>query len=428
VKIALSTLGCKVNQTESASIEGLLKNFGYEIVPFTEKADIYIINTCTVTSKSDYQSRQAIRKAHKEGGHIIVTGCYAELRPDEVKSIEGVDSVLKNAEKNRILDSILKLEKKTSPSEASINTGEHSLHLYYSSTRSRAFLKVQDGCNSNCAYCTVPLARGKSRSLEMNHVLKAFDILTDDKGYKEIVLTGIHIGRYGEDLRPKSSLFELVQAIAHKKKSVRLRLSSIEPEEFNLSFLSLIQGGLICSHLHFPLQSGSDSVLRAMKRQGSSGCFKELILTIYNKIPDIALGTDLITGLPGETEDDFSKTYNIVNELPLSYFHVFPFSPRPGTKAATMKNQNPPSIIKERAKILRALSQKKHREYSTRFIHRNLDVIIEDKVHNTSYAKGISENYLKVLLPAHKIIAGERIKVHVIGREHDSLICAPCRK
>lgn len=427
MKIAFSTLGCKVNQTESASIEGLLKSHGYEIVPFTEKADLYIINTCTVTNKSDYQSRQLIRKAHNKGGRVLVTGCYAELQKDEIKKIKGVDIILKNEEKSKILDYITaKFEHVKLPDSSLVEAKEQPLHIYYSSTRSRAFLKVQDGCDACCAYCTVPLARGKSRSLDMNKAIEAFDLLVD-KGYQEIVLTGIHIGRYGQDLKPQRSLFDLIQALINKKSDVRLRLSSIEPEEFNLSCLSFIEEGLICPHLHFPLQSGSDSVLNGMKRRGNSTYFKELILNIYNDIPDIALGTDLIAGLPSETEDDFMKTCNLVNELPLSYFHVFPYSARPGTTAASMKNQNPPSVIKERAKILRTISQTKHSHYMAGFTQKSLDIIVEDKIGNSEYAKGISENYLKVLLPASDVSPGQRIAADVMDIKQGHLLCIPQR-
>ncbi|HLC15982.1 MAG TPA: tRNA (N(6)-L-threonylcarbamoyladenosine(37)-C(2))-methylthiotransferase MtaB, partial [Thermodesulfovibrionia bacterium] len=398
MRAAFATLGCKVNQAESAAMEGLLAGSGAEVVPFEEKADLYIINTCSVTAKSDYQSRQLVRKASRSGGQVIATGCYAELKQDElIKAAAGAALFISNQEKQHIVQFINHLPFNSTLSEPLSETSCSSpSRFFYSSSRSRAFLKVQDGCDSYCAYCIVPFARGRSRSLPINEALEAFNRLAE-QGYQEVVFTGIHTGRYGRDFGTAYTLFNLVDKASQARPDIRIRLSSIEAEEFDPAFINMIQNRRLCPHLHIPLQSGSDEVLKLMNRKASVAYFKELVLAAAKQAPGIAIGTDVITGLPGESEKAFQMTYELLETLPISYFHVFPFSSRPGTLAEQMKNQVPVEVRKKRAALLRQLSQKKQLAYTVSFYGKLLDVITEDTC-DSSYLRGLSHNYLKVLV------------------------------
>jgi threonylcarbamoyladenosine tRNA methylthiotransferase MtaB len=413
VKIAIQTLGCKVNQSESAAIEGILRNNNYEIVAFSDSPDVCIVNTCTVTAKSDYQSRQLIRRAAKSGSRVIATGCYAQLNADDLSKIEGIDLVVGNSEKTGLINYLQNCSTKNDKPIIDVGMPNTPLKpLPYYSNRSRAFLKIQDGCNFSCTYCTVPLARGKSRSLNIQHVLTAVDDLKV-QGYKEIVITGIHIGSYGLDLHPKSSLLKILNEVTGAHPDIRFRLSSIEPQEFREEFLSLIKDGNLCPHLHIPLQSGSDKVLKLMNRGYSTEYYKQLINEILTKCPDISIGTDLITGFPDESAKDFDDTVKFIKELPLSYLHVFPYSRRPNTKAFMMQNHVSGIIMKSRVKILRAIGNKKKNDYMTKYLHSIMDVIVEDKHLKGHYHRGISDNYLRLFIDSHNLQPGQRIIVRV---------------
>lgn len=448
MRIAIATLGCKVNQSESASIEGILREKGYEIVPYTDPAiggaDVYVINTCTVTAKSDYQSRQLIRRAIKSGAKVIATGCYAQLRHEELSGIEGLTLIIGNSQKENLheyLKSVTFALSKTSrcwnvnsdrPSIV-VDSPETPLTLNpYSSDRSRAFLKVQDGCNFSCSYCSIPLARGRSRSLNLKDTLEAIDRLSN-AGYREIVLTGIHLGsyglaHYGELVEPRSSLTELVDKASSRNPSIRFRLSSIEPQEINTGLLSLIKQGRLCPHLHIPLQSGSDRILKAMNRGYSKSFFKNLIQDVSLNCPGIAIGTDVIAGFPGETEEDFQKTVMLLEDLPLSYIHVFPYSKRPNTKASQMPNQLTENIKRKRAGIIREVSKKKKYHYITRHLGQIMDVIIEGNISNNGLYKGISQNYLKVLLKGMGLSPGRLFKAKALEVRGEELFCEVVRK
>jgi threonylcarbamoyladenosine tRNA methylthiotransferase MtaB len=441
LKIAIQTLGCKVNQAESASIEGILRNNNYEVVNHTDNPDICIVNTCTVTAKSDYQSRQLIRKAAKTGVRIIATGCYAQLRPDELSKIKGVDLIVGNSEKDKIHKYVDKLSSPLTDPPVSLLTkgelkgGNRDFHTNifvdspdsklkprpYFSKRSRAFLKIQDGCDFSCSYCTIPLARGRSRSLIEQDVLKAVDHFSND-GYKEIVLTGIHIGSYGLDLQPESSLLTITEKIATNYQYIRLRLSSIEPYEFETGFLSLIQEGKVCPHLHIPLQSGSDRILGAMNRTYSTSFFEELINRIISMCPDISIGTDVIAGFPGETDKDFDDTLKFIEKLPLSYLHIFPYSNRPHTKAATLGNQINDKIKKSRVNKLLHLSKIKKNEYLKRNLGQVLDVIVEQKNETSGLYNAISENYIRLAVDHERLYQGQRLSVKVISFTDSGLV------
>lgn len=425
MRIAIQTLGCKVNQSESSSMEGMLRNEDHDIVGYDDNPDVCIVNTCTVTRKSDYQSRQLIRKAIKTGARVLATGCYAQLKPDELSKIDGLDLIIGNSDKKDIVSYINKLT--GSNAEPSINVNPHSSFLplqpYYS-TRSRAFLKIQDGCDFSCTYCTVPLARGKSRSLKQEDVLLTAGGLSYD-GYNEIVLTGIHIGCYGLDLNPKGTLSDIVNMLIGSFPHIRFRISSLEPHEIKDDFLPFIKNGNLCAHLHIPLQSGSDRILKAMNRNYTTDCYKKVINRILSACPDIAIGTDIITGFPGENEDDFNDTLEFIKELPLNYIHVFPYSKRSNTPASLFNDQINDKIKRDRVKTLIDISNKKRLASLNKSLGKILDVIIENKSLNDSLYKGISDNYLRLMIRANDLSKGQRIKVRVISLTKSGLYAEP---
>ena len=415
MKISIQTLGCKVNQSESFSIEGTLRNNNYQIVDKNGDPDVVIVNTCTVTANSDQESRQMVRRALKSGACVIATGCYAQLRPEELTEIKGLDLIVGNSGKQDIVDHLNNInalgEEKGEHASVCVNKPANSLELQpYYSKRSRAFLKVQDGCNFACTYCAVPKARGKSRSLGMEDALKAVDELSS-QGYKEIVLTGIHIGTYGLDLKPKSSFLELMDRMTGRYPDIRIRLSSIEPQEVTEDLLALIEERNICSHLHIPLQSGSDRILKLMNRRYNTDYYKQLINRIITEIPGIAIGTDIITGFPGESDKEFEQTVKFIEGLSLSYMHVFPYSKRPDTKASLLRDTISIKSKKDRAKKLIEISKIKKNAYMTQNLGRAVDVIVENKVITNGYYSAISDNYLKVLVKAEGLKSGQILNV-----------------
>lgn len=433
MKIAIQTLGCKVNQSESASLEGLLRNNKFEIVKYSDNPDVCIINTCTVTAKSDYQSRQLIRKAARSGAKVIATGCYAQLRPDELSKIEGLSFIIGNSGKDNLIPYLSALSDNCTISDESNNCrisisppdGPLNYQPYYSS-KSRALLKIQDGCNFSCTYCTVPLARGRSRSLSKADIIAAANMLVSD-GYKEIVITGIHIGSYGLDLSPKTTLSYIVKCLADHFPQIRIRLSSIEPQEFNNELLKLIEDGSVCPHLHIPVQSGSDNILKAMNRGYNTEYFKQIINNIITSCPDISIGTDLVIGFPGESDKDFYDTVNLINMLPLSYLHVFPYSKRPNTRASLFTDQIKGKIKRERVNTIIGIGNIKKMNYITSNIGRILDVIVEGKDDTNRYYKAISDNYLRLFVTSDNMNAGENHKVRVISLTDIGLIAEPLK-
>lgn len=426
MKVTIQTLGCKVNQADSASIEGALRNNNYKIVDYTDNPDVWVINTCTVTAKSDHQSRQLIRKAVRSGAKVIATGCYARLNSESLSKTKGLSVATDNADKTAIFSYLKKLS--TLSNDTIITNTENpesplTLQPYYSE-RSRAFLKIQDGCNFSCSYCTVPLARGKSRSLSKDDVLTSVENFVS-AGYREIVLTGVHIGSYGIDLDIKGSLVDITKKIASSYPEIRIRISSIEPNEFSHEFLALIKKGSVCPHLHIPLQSGSDKVLGMMKRGYRTGSYKQLINSILTECPDISIGTDVVAGFPGETDKDFDDTVKYLNDLPISYLHVFPFSKRPNTKASNFPNQISDLVKKARVKKLLELGEIKKKAYITKYLYHDLDVIVEKREKTSGYYGAISDNYLKVLVKSDYLRPKERLRVKVIAISGSNLITKP---
>ena len=404
IKVAISTLGCKVNQYESAGILERLDKGVFLQVPFNTKADCYIINTCTVTSRTDYQSRQLIRRAIRTNpdASVIVTGCYAQVAPQDIARIPGVTFVLGNAEKERIPE-IIKHIVKGDPQVLVSDICKARELSGFSPLKfpghTRAFLKIQDGCNSFCSYCIVPYARGPSMSLPESEVFGKIEMLARS-GYKEIVLTGIHLGAYGQDHIPPSSLFNILERVENNKTVERLRLSSIEITEVTDDVIRLMKKAtVICRHLHIPFQSGDDNILSAMKRNYDSIFFKNRLEEICRAIPDIALGTDVMVGFPSEREEEFNNTLRLIEELPVAYLHVFPYSERPGTVALRLPGRVNEAAKKRRSEILRNVGREKRKTFAERFIGQKLTVLVEDKKDKeTGCMKGFSDNYIPVLI------------------------------
>jgi threonylcarbamoyladenosine tRNA methylthiotransferase MtaB len=409
MRIAFATLGCKINQYETDLLRQDLAERGNTIVPFDAEADIYVINTCSVTAKSDIQCRQTIRSAVRRGtgAKVVVTGCYAETRPDEIRNIPGVNLVIGNREKLNIADHLM-------PSATA--TREHdrdSLPIRVVPGRTRAFLKIQDGCNNRCSYCIVPLARGGSRSAAPSAVMKVFDRLVRD-GCPEIVLTGIHIGTYGVELSERACLTDILAELVARSDRSRIRLSSIEPREITEGAIRLVGNG-VCRHLHIPLQSGDDAILASMKRNYTAAFYRELLERIARDVPGIALGADVMVGYPGEGETEFRNTMRLVESVPLTHLHVFSYSPRPGTAAASMKDQVPETVKKERSEALRRLGKEKNYAFRKKQQGVYLRVVVEDKVDpKTGLLSGLTDNYVRVQISnAGKDQIGKEIPVRI---------------
>lgn len=400
----MTTLGCKVNQCESAGIAEAIAVRGITLVPFEAEADCYIVNTCTVTSRTDDQSRRLIRQAIRRNpaAVVLVTGCYAQRAPEEIARIPGVRIVAGNGEKSRLTEFLDKVAAGKGPQ---VHVGDILSETKFSSLgatvipgHTRAFLKIQDGCNARCSYCIVPRVRGRSRSLQPADIQHGITTLAR-RGFCEVVLSGIHLGAYGRDLVPATDLTALVSRIVEERPIGRIRLSSIEPREITAELLSLMgSSGIVCRHLHIPLQSGDDGILAAMNRDYDAAFFRDLIQNILATIPGIAIGIDVMVGFPGETEAAFANTLRLVEELPFAYFHVFPFSRRPGTPAAVMPGQVPEADKKQRVERLRTIGAEKRRTFAEKFIGAPLAVLIEGKKDKpTGFFTGFSDNYIPVV-------------------------------
>lgn len=391
MRIAFATFGCKINQYETENLRDAAAEEGNAIVPFDGDADVYVINTCSVTGKSDYQCRQAVRAAVRrgKGAQVIVTGCYAETRPDDIRAIPGVTHVVGNRDKGDVLRLVAG---PVVPREKAVPVGAMG-----ASSRTRKFLKIQDGCDSRCAYCIVPRARGSSRSVPREEVLRSF-LGAASSGAPEVVLSGIHIGRYGMDLTPRSSLTELVQELVLQRGNARIRISSIEPREVTPGITDLLGNG-ICRHLHIPLQSGDDSILSSMGREYTVRDYRKVIDSVASAVPDVALGADVMVGFPGECDSHYENTKKLIEELPLTHLHVFSFSPRPGTPAASMDHQVAESVKRSRNEELRSIGLKKNLEFKKRFLGKRLEVVMEDRVADKEQRlSGLSDNYIKIVV------------------------------
>ena len=415
-RVAITTLGCKTNQFESAGMGESLQQQGYQTVPFTEEADVYIINTCTVTAKSDAESRKLIRRAARlnPAAQVVVTGCYAQLAADELSRLPNVRLVIGNSEKRdiaRLLAAAAEGEgASVAVSDISAESTAEPLPLESFAEHTRAFLQIQNGCNAFCAYCIVPYARGRSRSVPFDEVLAGVERFAA-AGFREVVLTGIHLGAYGKDLPIQTDLTALLTEIDASGVVNRLRIGSVEPDEVTAALVDvMVSGRHICPHLHLPLQSGSDRVLADMGRGYRSGEIRTLVDRLVKAMPDIAIGFDVIAGFPGESAADHGATCALLQELPIAYLHVFPYSSRPGTRAATMPGHLDPAVIKARAAELRQIGENKKREYAAGFVGRELPLLIQGG------KNGITPNYLSVSLAEE---AEGEVLVRITGVNRD---------
>ncbi len=422
-KVAFYTLGCKLNFAETSTIGKQFLQNGYEIVGFNEVADVYVINTCTVTDGADKECRQIVRRALRKNpnGFIAVTGCYAQLRPDQIASINGVDVVLGNNEKFKLF-SLLENFEKNELSCIHVTPTEDlddftSAASSDADSRTRAFFKIQDGCDYKCTYCTIPMARGKSRSMELIAAVEKFkELITLD--YKEVILTGVNVGDYGKFI--DTNFYNLLTTLNDVEGKFRVRISSIEPNLLTNEIIYLVNSSdKFCKHFHIPLQNGSPKILKLMQRRYTAPFYADLINKIAKTNPEIGIGVDVIVGFPGETEEDFLLTFNFLKDLPISYLHVFTYSDRPNTKSDTMTDKVPIEVKKDRNHRLRILSSKKHSEFLNKQIGKNLEVLFEAENHD-GYLEGFASNYARVAIPYNANLINKLINVR-IDRVEDNI-------
>ena len=405
-KVAFYTLGCKLNFSETSTIARNFQNEGFNRVDFEEIADIYVINTCSVTDNADKQFKQIVKKALKtnDKAFIVAVGCYAQLKPEELAAVDGVDLVLGATEKFKIQDYINDLSKNNISEihSCAIEEADFYVGSYSIGDRTRAFLKVQDGCDYKCTYCTIPLARGISRSDALENVLKnALEI--SKKGIKEIVLTGVNIGDYGKgefgNKKHEHTFLDLVKALDEVDGIERLRISSIEPNLLKNETIDFVsKSRTFVPHFHIPLQSGSNEILKKMKRRYLREVYTERVARIKEVMPYACIGVDVIVGFPGETDELFLETYNFINEMDISYLHVFTYSERDNTEAVEMSGVVPMNVRNKRSKMLRGLSVKKRRSFYENQIGSNRTVLFESE-NKEGYIHGFTENYVKVKTP-----------------------------
>ena len=405
-KVAFYTLGCKLNFSETSTIARNFTQEGFDHVEFEDVADIYVINTCSVTDNADKQFKQVVKKAMKlnDKAFVAAIGCYAQLKPEELAAVDGVDLVLGASEKFKITDYINDLSKNDMGEVHSCEISEADFYVgsYSIGDRTRAFLKVQDGCDYKCTYCTIPLARGISRSDELQNVLdNAAEI--SKQNIKEIVLTGVNIGDYGKgefgNKKHEHTFLELVQALDNVEGIERLRISSIEPNLLKNETIEFVaQSRTFVPHFHIPLQSGSNDILKKMKRRYLREVYTERVAKIREVMPHACIGVDVIVGFPGETDDHFLETYHFLNDLDISYLHVFTYSERDNTEAALMENVIPVNVRSKRSKMLRGLSVKKRRAFYESQLGTNRKVLFESE-NREGYIHGFTENYVRVKTP-----------------------------
>jgi len=423
--VAFHTLGCKLNYSETSAIARQFEGAGYNAVKFQDGANIYVINTCSVTDFADRKCRKIVRQAlrHSPDAYVVVTGCYAQLKPQEISEIPGVDLVLGAAEKFRILDYVDDISK--APGKGMVNAGAIKeanvfTNAFSFGDRTRSFLKVQDGCDYKCTFCTIPLARGKSRSDEVENVVENAKKIAA-LGTKEIVLTGVNIGDFGngtsviEGERPKKEamFIDLIKELDQVEGIERFRISSIEPNLLTNEIIEFVaQSQRFVPHFHIPLQSGNNKQLREMRRRYKRELYVERVAKIKELMPHCCIGVDVIVGFPGETNEDFLETYNFINELDITYLHVFTYSERPNTPANEMDNAVPVHIRRERNEMLRILSEKKKRHFYSQYAGQTRIALFEVSK-NKDLMSGFTDNYLKIELPYHPEMINELGKVRL---------------
>ena len=437
-KAAFATLGCKVNQYDTEAVKGMFLTKGYEIVDFSQIADVYVINTCSVTSLSERKSRQLIRRAGRlnKDAIIAVTGCYAQVAKEEIEKIPEIDVITGSSNRKEIINLVEekfrekeniaeKTNKLTSVKGFSVF---EDIPILFSPKRTRAFLKIQDGCENFCSYCIIPHTRGKSRSRKMDSIITESKRLVED-GFKEIVLTGINLAVYGQDLGKNNNLVDIVKEILKIEGLVRLRLGSLELLEVTDGLIEIFNTDeQLCKHLHLPLQAGDDFVLKEMNRHYTTSYYRDKVNYIKSKVNDISITTDVIVGFPGETEESFENTANFLKEMKFARVHIFPYSKRPMTKAYYLKNQVSEHIKKDRVRILEEIANKTKIEFEKSFVGKNIKVLFEEEKiievnnMNKNVIEGLTENYLRVFAPSNKDCLGKITTVKIKEYSNDYLL------
>lgn len=423
--VAFHTLGCKVNQYDTQSLAGLFIDRGYEVVPFEEPADVYVVNTCTVTNIGDRKSRQMIRRAVRNNPEavVVVTGCYAQVSCDEVAAIEGVDVVVGTAGRERLVDMVEEAAEKRGLRTLVQDIEEVGAFEEIPAAgrdRTRAYIKVQEGCRDFCTYCIVPYARGPLRSRPLARTVAEAERLVG-LGFREIVLTGTHLGAYGRDCPEEGTLADLVARVAAVPGLLRLRLSSVEPADIEPELLEVMATQpTVCPHLHIPLQSGSDAVLKRMKRRYDTGEFALLVDAVRRRIPDVAITTDVMVGFPGETGEEFAESLAFVEETAFAGLHVFKYSPRKGTPAARYPDQVPSAEKEKRSRKMIALGRKLKNEFARRYLGEIVEVLFEEKTEDGRWT-GYTGNYQRVVARGEGEFAGKLALVAIKSVERGNL-------
>ena len=425
-KVAFYTLGCKVNQYETEAMLEMFENNGYTNVGSEDFADVYVINTCTVTHMSDRKSRQYIRRVKKKNPDsiIAVVGCYSQVSPEEILEIDDVNLVMGTNDRRTIVDRIegLTPESKLSTVDDIMKVKEfESIEISQTNGKTRAFIKIQDGCDRYCSYCIIPYARGRIRSRKLDEIMDEIKTLAAS-GYKEVVLTGIHVASYGKDFKEDINILDVIKSVNEIDGIQRIRLSSVEPVLFTDEFVDEIcKIEKLVPHFHLSLQSGTDSTLKRMNRRYTAAEYKRIVNILRSRIPDVMLTTDVIVGFPGETNEDFSETLRFLKEIKLMHMHVFKYSPRKGTPAADMKDQVDPQTKQIRSDILLRLSTKNFKEVTKNYIGKPLNVLFEE-VDREGYYEGLSDNYIRIKVKSDKDIRGSILSTRIVDIKDDYCI------
>ncbi|KJS06429.1 MAG: 2-methylthioadenine synthetase [Flavobacteriales bacterium BRH_c54] len=421
-KVALYTLGCKLNFSETSSIARMFQEEGFARVDFNDTPDVFVINTCSVTENADKKCKQLVKKAKKinPDAFVAIIGCYAQLKPEEIAQIHGVNMVLGAAEKFKIVDYFNQQEKSeiAQVHASKIKEAKDFIPSYSHGDRTRSFLKIQDGCDYFCTFCTIPLARGKSRNQSIAETVKVAEKIAKTN-IKEVVLTGVNIGDFGQG-EGNEDFYQLVQALDKVDGINRYRISSIEPNLLSNNIIDFVsQSDKFMPHFHIPLQSGSNKILKMMRRKYLKELYSERVYRIKEKMPHACIGVDVIVGFPDETDKDFLETYNFLNELPISYLHVFTYSERQNTTAIKLDNPVPKEVRSERSKMLHILSEKKKRYFYEQFLGKSFNVLLEAEQHE-GFLNGFTENYIKVKVPYETALENtiQQINISTIDSEN----------
>ena len=417
-KVAFYTLGCKVNQYETEAMLELFEKEGYEKAETEDYADVYVINTCTVTHMSYRKSRQYIRRMKKKtpDAIIAVVGCYSQVSPEEILSIDEVNLVMGTNDRKKIVEEVKKIDasRKVSTVDDIMKVKAfEEIEINKTNGKTRAFMKIQDGCDRYCSYCIIPYARGRVRSRDLESIVKEVENLASN-GYKEVVLTGIHVASYGKDIKDSDiKLLDVIKQITDIEGIERIRLSSVEPILFTDEFVEAVSTmDKVCPHYHLSLQSGCDETLKRMKRRYTTEEYKAIVDRLRAAIPNVSITTDVIVGFPGETNEEFDKTYEFLKDIELTHMHVFKYSPRKGTPAATMENQVDPSTKHDRSEKLLQLNEENFNKFGQKMLDKEFNVLFEQKVGDNKY-EGLTENYVKVIVESDNDISEQILKVKI---------------